>query len=63
MKVGDLVAYAWNAQERPDDVEIAIVVQMDCYGPGPHEWVKIMIQKEPIEAPHTVPRFKLDAIS
>ena len=34
MKVGDLVAYAWNAKERPDDIEIAIVVDVN----PPHQW-------------------------
>ena len=64
MKVGDLVAYAWNAQERPDDVEIAIVVRMNVPGPKPNEWIEISIQRDPIlNRPLYVPRFKLDAIS
>ena len=64
MKVGDLVAYAWNAKERPDDIEIAIVVRMDVPGPGPNEWVEISIQKEPIlSSALIVPRFKLDVMS
>ncbi len=64
MKVGDLVAYAWNAQERPDDVEIAIVVRMNVPGPKPNEWIEISIQRDPIpNRPLYVPRFKLDTIS
>ncbi len=64
MKVGDLVAYAWNAKERPDDIDIAIVIQMNAPGPGPNEWVQISVQREPIlNRPLFVPRFKLDVIN
>jgi hypothetical protein len=64
VKAGDLVAYAWNAKERPEDIEIAIVVQTNVPGPGPNEWVRISIQREPVlNRPLIVPRFKLDVIS
>ena len=64
MKVGDLVKYAWSAKERPDDIEIAIVVRMNVPGPSPNEWVEISIQKEPIlSSALIVPRFKLDVMS
>ena len=64
MKVGDLVKYTWNAKERPDDIEIGIVVQMNVPGPSPNEWVEISIQKEPIlSSGLIVPRFKLDVMS
>ena len=64
MKVGDLVAYAWNAKERPDDIDIAIVIQMNAPGPGPNERVQISVQREPIlNRPLFVPRFKVDVIN
>ena len=67
MKVGDLVAYAWNAKERPEEVELAIVMDINPLG---REWttsdkyIQIQLQSEPSLAPPLcVPRFKLDVIS
>ena len=68
MKVGDLVAYAWNAKERPDDIEIAIVVDVN----PPHQcpgaldsYIQIQLQSVYMgfDRPLCVPRFKLDVIS
>ena len=66
MKVGDLVAYAWNAKERPEEVELAIVVNVN---PSGSEWIEteyiqIHLQTAPEISPTLcVPRFKLDVIS
>ena len=68
MKVGDLVAYAWNAKERPEEVELAIVVNMN---PSGSEWIEteyiqIHLQAAPefcLSPALCVPRFKLDVIS
>ena len=67
MKVGDLVAYAWNAKERPEEVELAIVMDINPLG---REWttsdkyIQIQLQSEPsLTPPLCVPRFKLDVIS
>jgi len=66
MKVGDLVAYAWNAKERPEEVELAIVVDMN---PSGSEWfeteyIQISLQTVPeINPPLRVPRWKLDVVS
>jgi len=65
VKVGDLVAYAWNAKERPEDVQLAIVVDMN----PPDTWhgaeyIQIWLQSAPeISPPLKVPRFKLDVVS
>tara|TARA_Y100000034_G_scaffold76512_1_gene91938 strand:+ start:181 stop:378 length:198 start_codon:yes stop_codon:yes gene_type:complete len=65
VKVGDLVAYAWNAKERPEEVEFAIVVDMN----PPDTWhgaeyIEICLQREPgIDRPLKVPRWKLDVIA
>ena len=63
MKVGDLVAYAWNAKERPEEVELAIVLDLDTpYGLG--RYVQIVLQREPsISRPLSVPSWKLDVIN
>ena len=29
MKVGDLVVYAWNPKERPEEVDLGIVLDMN----------------------------------
>jgi len=67
MKVGDLVAYAWNAKERPEEVELAIVVNMNPLG---REWttsdkyIQIYLLAVPeIDPPLKVPSWKLDVIS
>jgi hypothetical protein len=67
VKVGDLVAYAWNAKERPEEVELAIVVNMNPLG---REWttsdkyIQIYVLAVPeISPPLCVPRFKLDVIN
>ena len=67
MKVGDLVAYAWNAKERPEEVELAIVVDMNPLG---REWttsdkyIQIYLLAVPeISPPLRVPSWKLDVIS
>jgi len=68
VKVGDLVAYAWNAKERPNDIEIAIVVDTN----PPHQWpgsmdsyIQIQLQSVYMgfDRPLCVPRFKLDVLS
>ena len=65
MQVGDLVAYAWNAKERPEEVELAIVVDMN----PPDTWhgaayIQICLQAVPeISPPLKVPRWKLDVVS
>ena len=71
MKVGDLVAYAWNAKERPEEVELAIVTDINPLGRGlgrkwttNDKYIQIQLQSEPSLAPPLcVPRFKLDVIS
>ena len=67
MKVGDLVAYAWNAKERPEEVELAIVVDINPLG---REWttsdkyIQIYLLAVPeIDPPLRVPSWKLDVIS
>ena len=67
MEVGDLVAYAWNAKERPEEVEFAIVVDMN----PPNTWhgsevqyIRICLQREPgLSRPLNVPRWKLDVVN
>jgi len=64
MKVGDLVAYAYNAKDYPEAIEIAIVVQTNVPGPGPNEWVQISPQRQPfLKRPLVVQRYKLDVIN
>lgn len=67
MKVGDLVAYAWNAKERPEEVELAIVMDMEPASRWPgttEEYIQIHLQGVPeINPPLCVPRSKLDVIS
>ncbi len=66
MKAGDLVAYAWNAKERPEEVELAIVVD-----PHPaiaasfaEEYIQIYLLSAPeISPPLRVPSWKLDVLS
>tara|TARA_Y100000296_G_scaffold81193_1_gene107943 strand:+ start:827 stop:1042 length:216 start_codon:yes stop_codon:yes gene_type:complete len=64
VKVGDLVAYAWNPKERPEEVELAIVMDID----PPNQWregeyVQICLQREPgLDRPLKVPRWKLDVV-
>ena len=67
MKVGDLVAYAWNAKERPEEVELAIVTDMNPFG---REWttsdkyIQIYLLTVPeISPPLRVPSWKLDVIN
>jgi len=67
VKVGDLVAYAWNAKERPEEVEFAIVTDMNPLG---REWttsdkyIQIYLLTVPeIDPPLRVPSWKLDVIS
>ena len=65
MQVGDLVAYAWNAKERPEEVELAIV--MDVTPPNQWhgaEYIQICLQRDPgLNRPLNVPRWKLDVVS
>ena len=64
MKVGDLVAYAWNAKERPEEVELAIVVDMNVPNRWDDNYVEICLQREPgLSRPLRVPRWKLDLVS
>ena len=65
MKVGDLVAYTWNAKERPEEVELAIVMDTDPYQAWPgSEYIQIYVLAVPeINPPLCVPRFKLDVIN
>ena len=64
MKIGDLVAYAWNAKERPEEVELAIVVD-------PHPAIAASFAEEYIQIyllsasgpPLKVPSLKLDVLS
>ena len=65
MKVGDLVVYAWNAKERPEEVQVAIVLDTDpsLKWPGTdEEYIQIQLQCSP-QAKLVVPRFKLDLVS
>jgi hypothetical protein len=63
MKVGDLVAYAWNPVARPDEVDLAIV--LDPFPKQPYEghpdktrhYVEILLQTV-LERPLMVPAFK-----
>ena len=66
MKVGDLVAYAWNAKERPEEVEFAIVTDMNplVHAKGFDKYIQIYLLAVPeISPPLRVPSWKLDVIS
>ena len=67
VKIGDLVAYAWNPKERPEEVELAIVTDVNPLG---REWttsdkyIQIYLLAIPeIDPPLRVPRWKLDVVS
>tara|TARA_B100000686_G_scaffold257125_1_gene269104 strand:+ start:361 stop:567 length:207 start_codon:yes stop_codon:yes gene_type:complete len=63
MKVGDLVAYAWNEKERPEEVELAIVMDPCVSWPSDGHYVEICLQAEPsLSPPLRVPAFKLSVI-
>ena len=67
MKVGDLVAYAWNSKERPEEIELAIVVNMNPLGrelTTSDKYIQIYLLAVPeIDPPLKVPSWKLDVIS
>jgi hypothetical protein len=67
VKVGDLVAYAWNAKERPEEVELAIVTDINPLGregTTSDKYIQIYVLAVPeINPPLCVPRFKLDVIN
>ena len=63
MKVGDLVVYAWNPKERPEEVDLGIVLDMN----PPEQWgeggyVRVWLQVAPDIAPLMVPRWKLSVV-
>ena len=68
MKVGDLVAYSWNPKERPEEVQLAIVLDMEPNMGWPatsEPYIQIQLQSVDfaLVSPLCVPRFKLDVIS
>ena len=70
MKVGDLVAYSWNPKERPDEVQLAIVLDTEPNMGWPatsEPYIQIHLQSvDPpsfLTSPLCVPRFKLDVLS
>jgi len=67
VKIGDLVAYAWNAKERPEEVELAIVVDMnppDAWHGSEVQYIRICLQREPgLGRPLNVARWKLNVVS
>jgi len=63
MKVGDLVAYAWNAKECPEEIDLAIVLDMDPAEQwGEAGYVRVWLQVAPDIAPLMVPRWKLSVV-
>ena len=68
MKVGDLVAYSWNPKERPDEVQLAIVLDMEPNmgwpaTSAPYSQIQLQSVDFILVSPLCVPRFKLDVIS
>ena len=67
MKVGDLVAYAWDPKEHPEMVELAIVTDMNPLRQerklsDRHIQIYLLAIPE-IDPPLRVPRWKLDVVS
>ena len=64
MKVGDLVKYSWNKEERPDQVELAMVLKTDLRGfYKSTSYIEILLIGVENVDPLCVPSFKLEVVS
>ena len=61
MKVGDLVKYWWNKEERPNEVEPAVVLKTGIVASTEYIEIKLVVPED--VPPLRVPYWKLEVIS